>query len=104
VIIKKRIDNMFHAEINLPDLGSGPRIQIIKTSNGVPVPDDEPLFVIRGRDRLAIKAVKAYRQLAIEDGVDPDRIKLIDMRIAEYEQFAEDNPLSMKQPGITKGR
>lgn len=23
-------------------------------SNGEPVPDDEPLFILRGRDRLAI--------------------------------------------------
>lgn len=77
--------------------------EIVKTGNGVVVPDHEPLILFRGRDRLAVPMLRAYRQLCIDDGCNDFQLGQIDELIGRFVKFAEDNPQTMKQPGITRG-
>ncbi len=77
--------------------------QIVKTGNGQPIPDTEPLMLFRGRDRLAIPMLLAYRQLCIEDGCNDFQLGQIDELIEKFRRFALDNPQTMKQPGVTRG-
>jgi hypothetical protein len=78
--------------------------EIIKTSNGEKIPHDEPTFLIRGRDWLALKGLRAYRQISIQDQCNDFHIGGIDDAIEAFEEFARAYPERMKQPGITRGR
>ena len=77
--------------------------QIIKTGNGVPIPDNEPLMLFRGRDKLAIPMLLAYRQLCVDDGCNDFQLGQIDELIERFRRFALENPQTMKQPGVTRG-
>lgn len=89
----RTIDGKFHVDGD----------QIIKTSNGEVLPQDEPLFLIRGRDRLALAALLAYRDLSTRDGCNDFHFESIDREIARFEKFAQDHPERMKQPSVTRG-
>jgi hypothetical protein len=93
----RKIDGKFHIE---EFRGS---IQIVKTSNGDPVPLEEPLFLIRARDYLALPLLHAYRKMCIEDGCTDFQIEGNDKAILEFEKFAREHHDRMKQPGITRG-
>lgn len=78
--------------------------QIVKISNGEILPADEPLFLIRARDQLALPALREYRDLMVADGCNDYIMDLMDEMISKFEEFTFDNPDKMKQPGITRGR
>ena len=77
---------------------------IVKRSNGEVVPEDEPLFLIRARDRLAVKALLAYRVLSQEDGCIDYHFEHLDRDIEAFKKFREEHPERMKQPSITRGK
>jgi len=77
---------------------------IVKLSNGEIVPEDEPLFLIRARDRLAVAALEAYRVLSQEDGCIDYHFEHLDKDIEAFKRFREEHPERMKQPSITRGR
>jgi hypothetical protein len=77
---------------------------IIKRSNGEIVPRDEPLFLIRARDRLAVKALLAYRVLSQEDACNDFHFEHLDKDIKAFKKFREEHPGRMKQPSITRGK
>ena len=89
---RTRIDEKFHTQDG----------KVIKTSNGESVPPDEPLFLLRGRDRLALVLLRVYEQLSIEDGCNEYHMKGLARRIKEFERFSLTST-RMKQPGVTKG-
>lgn len=78
--------------------------KIIKTPNGEVLPEDEPLFLLRGRDNLALDALLEYRQTCIEAGCTEYQIEGINNRIHAFEKFAIEHSERMKQPGITRGK
>ena len=90
----RRIDPRFHIEGE----------QIIKTSNGDVVPEDEPLILIRARDRLAIDLLRHYRRLCVYDLCTGYQVQGVDNRLEAFEKFAVDHPERMKQPGVTQGK
>ena len=77
--------------------------QIVKTGNGVPIPEEEPTILFRGRDRLSVPMLQAYRVLCVEDGCNDFQLGQIDELIARFTRFAEQHPDVMKQPGVTRG-
>ncbi len=113
------LDEKFHAELVIPESARasdeevwrldkmirdlGARIQIVKTTNGQAVPEEEPLCIFRGRDRLAVPLLQYYRQLCVADGCNDHQMEKVDHRIAMFRQFAVDFSERMKQPGITRG-
>jgi len=108
--MKKQIDLKHHVEVTLlpglallyKDCIDGFKVEIVKSGNGVPIPEDEPLILFRGRDRLAIGMLEHYRVLCIEDGCNDFQLGQVDERIARFRVFAVTSP-TMKQPGITRG-
>jgi len=88
------ISNRFHLEGE----------EIIKTSNGDPIPHDEPLLILRARDRLAIPILKIYQQLAIVDGCNDWFMGELAKTLKQFEDFAKLHPERMKQPGVTRGK
>jgi hypothetical protein len=104
----KPLDGKFHIEVELEERGEGihledPRIQIVKTSNGDVLPDDEPVILIRARDHLALTLLNFYRQLSIEDGCNDFHLNGVDEVIRKFADYANKRPERMKQPGITRG-
>ncbi len=78
--------------------------QIIKTGNGVPIPENEPTMLFRARDRLAVPMMLYYRRLCVDDSCNDFQLEQIDGLIAKFKAFAVENPQTMKQPGITRGK
>lgn len=87
------IDQKFHIEND----------QIIKTSSGEVVPEDEPLIIFRGRDYLALTMLRFYRELCVADGCNDYQLEKLDCVIAKFAQYTEEHPEMMKQPGMTHG-
>jgi hypothetical protein len=91
----RKLNEMFHTD----DEGF-----LVKTSNGQRVPADEPIFILRARDMLALLALDAYQGALREHGCDADRIRQHAEVVKEFENFMTVHPDRMKQPGITKGK
>lgn len=92
--VLRRINNMFHVDTEG---------YLVKSSNGQRVSDDEPVVILRARDRLALPTLRAYVRFAIEDNCTDWFLEQIDPPIKEFERFVHEHPERMKQPGITKG-
>jgi hypothetical protein len=92
--VLRPIDPKYHVSV------SG---EIIKTSNGAPIPAGEPLILFRARDYLSLPLLRAYREMSVADGCTEYHLAGIDNRIAEFERFAHEHPELMKQPGSTRG-
>lgn len=90
----RKIDEKFHIEGD----------KIVKTSNGLEIPRDEPVFLFRGRDRLAIKALLYYRDISAADGCNDYHFDHLDKDIEAFKMFALDHSERMKQPSITRGK
>lgn len=89
----RAIDEKFHVEGD----------QIIKTTNGDVVPEDEPLFLVRARDYLAIPLLEHYRRMSEIDGCNEWHLERLEQRIRLFEEWRDMNPDKMKQPGVTRG-
>ncbi len=88
----RKIDSKFHIESD----------QIISTT-GRTIPEDEPLFLLRARDYLALPLLKHYRELCVADGCTEYHLTGIDEVIQSFERFAQEHAERLKQPGITRG-
>lgn len=77
---------------------------VIKTSNGQAIPEDEPIVLLRGRDRLAHPLLLIYRVLCTLDGCNSYFLGEVDRSIAQFTMFKVDHADRMKQPGVTKGK
>jgi len=103
MIFRKKLNERFHIEVELEFTRSmagseptfrEPTIRIVNTSNGEPIPDDEPKFLVRGRDHLATWLLARFQTLCVEDGC---------RLIADFIRFRDEHPERMKQPGSTRG-
>lgn len=109
VLTTKRIDEKHHIEAyrvhdESPNIEAQYRIEIIKSTNGQPIPDDEPIILFRGRDRLALQMLKYYYNQCKSDGATDYQLATMQTMIDKFAKFAQDNPQTMKQPGITLGK
>lgn len=68
--------------------------RIVNRASGEAIPDDEPVFIFRARDRHAAAALLAYLQLCD----DPDHLDAVQKRIGHFRLFAEQYPERMKEP------
>jgi hypothetical protein len=88
----KRLDNKHHLEGE----------QIVKTGNGQPIPDDEPVILFRARDNLALPMLRHYLLLCKADGCTDFQLESMTDMILRFREFSERSP-TMKQPGCTRG-
>ena len=68
--------------------------QIVNRESGAPIPDDEPIFVFRAKDRLAVRILTGYFS-AIED---PEHARAVAARLEDFKRFAKEHPERMKDP------
>lgn len=94
VVVFRQIDSKFATTTN----GA-----IVKISNGEVLPDDEPLFLLRARDKNALRTLHYYYELCAKDtDSDWQTLKMTDS-LQNFMEFSTEHPERMKQPGITKG-
>ena len=67
---------------------------LIKRVSGVPVPPDEPLFILRACDRKALPVLVAYN--AILDNLE-QKVEVA-KTINDFRKFQEDHLDRMKEP------
>lgn len=77
--------------------------RIIKTSNGEAIPDDEPVFLLRARDHLAIALLNCYWIISAVDKCNDYHMKALGDTLREFDKFKAEHPERMKQPSITRG-
>lgn len=68
--------------------------RLVKRSNQVPIPDDEPLFIFRAKDRKALAALTAYNMIL--DNLAQK--KAVKRGIDDFRDFQEKNPDLMQEP------
>ncbi len=62
------------------------------------IPDDEPVFVIRGKDLLAIPNVQDWMERARKASVNADKMKAVQMHLDAIIEFQESHPERCKIP------
>jgi len=68
--------------------------KLVKRSNQVPIPDHEPLFIFRAKDRKALAALVAYHMIL--DSLDQK--EEVFKSINDFRAFQEQNPEKMGEP------
>lgn len=68
--------------------------QVVKRADGVPVPEDEPLFIFRGKDSKALSILIAYHAL-LDNLEQKAEVKLC---IQDFKNFQVQNPDKMAEP------
>lgn len=75
--------------------------EIRNTRTGEAIPRDEPVFLLRARDYLAVNVLTSYLAYAQEDGCSRAHLQGIADTIQEFSEFQAAHPERMKQPGST---
>ena len=68
--------------------------QIVNRLSGASIPGDEPIFIFRAKDRLAVRILTSYFS-AIED---PEHARAVAGRLEDFKRFAREHPERMKDP------
>ncbi len=68
--------------------------KIVKRDGEIPIPDGEPLFIFRAKDRKALPALVAYN--SILDNLD--QMASVTKSIEDFRDFQEKNPEKMGEP------
>lgn len=55
------------------------------------IPEDEPVFLIRGQDALAVRALKYYASIAEAAGVEPAMVAAVRRQAAAMIEWQRDN-------------
>ena len=63
-----------------------------------PLGDDEPAFVLRGRDKLAADAILGYAAACREAGCPEEHLTQVHEAVSRFDRFAEQHPDRMKLP------
>ncbi|WP_430434776.1 KTSC domain-containing protein [Methyloversatilis sp.] len=71
--------------------------RLVNRATGKPIPDDEPVFVLRAQDVLAIHALQDYQSRVYASG-DFGQAGAVSLRIADFIDFANAHPERMKSP------
>lgn len=91
----RKLNDMYHINDEL---------RLVKTSNGQVVPDDEPLFVVRGRDATAHLVVANYIALCSAYEVPEDRIEQLYGVLRGFIVYLAKHQELIKVPGVTHGK
>ena len=67
---------------------------LVKRIGEIPVPDNEPLFIFRAKDRKALSALVAYNMIL--DTLEQK--ESVTKSINDFRRFQEDNPELMGEP------
>lgn len=75
--------------------------KIVKRTTGEAIPSDEPVFIFRARDRLALQVLRFYLYTARGEACVDQHIVGCERAVRAFEEFQQTHPERMKQPGIS---
>ncbi len=78
--------------------------KIYKKSNNEIVPDDEPLFLLRGRDLLAISLLFEYAEISKRAKCNEYHLFKLGQTTGSFLKFKAEYPERMRMPSITEGK
>ena len=68
--------------------------RIVNRQTGIAIPDEEPIFIFRAKDRRALTALTAYFAAI----TDPEHARAVAARIGSFKAFAAGHPERMCEP------
>ncbi|HUD11522.1 MAG TPA: hypothetical protein VMS08_03855 [Candidatus Saccharimonadia bacterium] len=71
---------------------------IIRKLDGSALPEDEPLILFRGRDRLLLDTLNYYMMLRRQNSSASDRLDLLQDQIDIIAQWQKQNPAKLRIP------
>ena len=75
--------------------------KLVNLVSGEEIPDDEPLFLLRGRDSNAADTLIDYGERCRRSGCPESHTDGIAAARKAFDRFRKAHPERMKQPGIT---
>jgi len=72
--------------------------RIVNRATGVPIPDDEPVFILRAKDRAALGTLYNYLENSRITGSGQEQQKVVLKRIADFATFRSDHQDRVKVP------
>jgi hypothetical protein len=73
--------------------------QLVKRSTGEAIPEDEPLFILRGSDLLAYPTLFYYLTLCGRESCSKRQILLMNNQLEKFLDYLDAHPDLMKLPG-----
>ena len=70
--------------------------RLVKRSTGVPIPDDEPLFILRAKDSNALPTLMAYIAICF----DLNHRELVMKSVLDFKEFSIKHPELMAEPDV----
>lgn len=89
----KTQDPKYDIEVEM-DQDSPSEAYLVNTETGKPIPEDEPIFIFRAKDKLASQPIAHYRQLVPTS----EHKECVLIREREFIKFSRDFPKRMKMP------
>ncbi len=77
--------------------------RVVNTVSGEAIPDDEPVFLLRARDRLAVPALRVYLELCRAFACTAQHNVGVVECLKVFQDFRDKNPQLMKDPGSSLG-
>lgn len=68
--------------------------KLVNRQSGEAIPDDEPVFILRARDIMAVETLSRYHSRIM----DNEHARAVHFRIEQFERFAKAHPERMKSP------
>lgn len=75
-----------------------PDVQIELPEGFTPIADDEPVFIVRGQDGLAVAALRGYVTKCAEAGVEQSHLNAVEAELHRWETWQASNPTRIKMP------
>jgi hypothetical protein len=103
-MITKIIDGKFEIQVDT-HTHRGVEQQDIVIANivsGKEIPEDEPMFLLRARDEVAIGVLKFYLVCCKDNGCNDLHLAGIKQVIDRFEKFTTCYPERMKEPGKSR--
>jgi len=68
--------------------------KLVNSSTRKPIPDDEPIFILRAKDKNAVDAIEHYKTLCNNS----EHRRSVAVRVWDFCGFSSENPDRMKEP------
>jgi len=72
--------------------------RLVNRETGEPIPDDEPVFVLRAKDSLAMDTIASYLAKAGEAKCSVEHMEVVRKRLYDFSAFQVDHADRMKLP------
>ena len=64
---------------------------LVKSATGEMIPHNEPVFLLRAKDKTAVSTLTAYASLCEESGSSPDQVAAVHRAIAAFMDWQAGN-------------